>query len=176
MQDQEERVREVQSTLKECFQQMRFASATELARSRRFLEAEALLVPHGRLPESSCELDLLARIAAQQGQFEKARQCWKAALQHEPAHLAYETDIKAVGQAEKAAATKKTIGLVSVAVGFVALCTSLVLFWPWKKAPPPKPPIHSIQPSAPRQQATEPSPAPVSVRFQLPGPTAHPEK
>ena len=174
MQEQEERARQVQSTLKEYFQQMRFASATELARSRRFLEAEALLVRHGRLPESSCELDLLARIAAQQGHFEKARRCWKAALQHEPANLTYEIDITAVGQAEKAAVVRRKIGLFSVAVGFVALGTSLVLFWPWKKSAPPKPPIQSTQHSVPQQQP--PGPSPVSVHFQLPGPTANPEK
>jgi len=111
MQDQEERVREVQSTLKECFQQMRLLQLPSWQDLADFLKRKPCWCRTGDFPRVLVSWTFWPRIAAQQGQFEKARQCWKAALQHEPAHLAYETDIKAVGQAEKAAATKKTIGL-----------------------------------------------------------------
>jgi len=171
MADLEKWERQIQGTLKECFREMRNASATELARSHRFLEAEALLVRRGRLPESSLELDLLARIAAQQGQFEKARRYWKAALQNDPANHDYESLIKAVEQAQKAAAIRRKTGLVSVvAIVLAALGAISVLFWQWKRSIPTKQPNQSIQPSAPRQQTPEPSP--LSVKPQTPEPAS----
>ena len=69
----------VRGILSECFQEMRLARATELARSRRYLEATALLTPQGRLPADAKELDLLARIAAQQRRFADAERLWNDA-------------------------------------------------------------------------------------------------
>jgi uncharacterized protein HemY len=70
--------------LETCFAKIRLARATELAQSKRFLEAEAILSPKGVLSDDPRELDLLARIAAKQEQFGKARKLWEAALQKSP--------------------------------------------------------------------------------------------
>jgi Flp pilus assembly protein TadD len=80
---------EAQAALERCFAQIRFARATELARSGRLLEAEAALVHKGELPRTARELDLLARIAARQGRFDEARRRWNAALQIEPSNETY---------------------------------------------------------------------------------------
>src|SRR5947208_1678589 len=63
----------VRAALKDYSEQLRFARAAELARSRRYLEAEGLLAPKGRVSADPQDLDLLARIAAQQRQYARAR-------------------------------------------------------------------------------------------------------
>ena len=75
--------------LETCFAKIRLARATELAQSKRFLEAESLMAPNGELPGDPRELDLLARIAAQQEQFGKARLLWEAALIKVPGNEEY---------------------------------------------------------------------------------------
>jgi hypothetical protein len=75
--------------LETCFAKIRLARATELAQSKRFLEAEAILSPNGILSDDPRELDLLARIAAKQEQFGKARQLWEAVLRKSPANEEY---------------------------------------------------------------------------------------
>jgi len=77
MPEQESWAIQTRSIIKECFEQMRFARAAELARSRRYLEATMVLSPNGRLPIEPRELDLLARIAAQQKQFDQAGRLWE---------------------------------------------------------------------------------------------------
>ena len=90
MNEQEQQLpTQAQAALEECFAQIRLARATELAQSKRFLEAEAVLMPNGELPKSPHELDLLARIAAQQGRFDEARRLWNTALQKEPENEIY---------------------------------------------------------------------------------------
>jgi tetratricopeptide (TPR) repeat protein len=71
---------QTKAALDHCLAQIRFARATELAQSRRFPEAEELMAPNGVLPGDARALDLLARIAAQQEQFAKARRLWEAAI------------------------------------------------------------------------------------------------
>lgn len=80
---------EARTALEKCFAQIRLARATELGQWGRFLEAEAVLVKNGELPDDPRELDLLARIAAQQEQFAKARRLWQAALEKSPADEEY---------------------------------------------------------------------------------------
>lgn len=84
--------------LESCIAKIRFARATELAQSRRFIEAEALLSPKGVLTDDPCELDLLARIAAKQEQFGKARHLWESALLKAPNNEEYTECLK---QAQK---------------------------------------------------------------------------
>lgn len=79
----------VRGILSGCFREIRLAQATELARSRRYLEATALLTPQGRLPGDAKELDLLARIAAQQRRFAEAERLWNDASKAAPEILAY---------------------------------------------------------------------------------------
>ena len=81
---QTEILQQTKRILEECFDQIRFARAADLARSRRYLEAEGLLSQNGRLPTEPKELDLLARIAAQQGQYSRAEELWKKALAKSP--------------------------------------------------------------------------------------------
>ena len=80
---QAEILRQTKRILEECFDQIRFARA-DLARSRRFLEAEGLLLQNGRLPTEPRELDLLARVAAQQGQYRRAGELWRKAIARAP--------------------------------------------------------------------------------------------
>jgi len=77
------------TSLNQCLDHIRFARATELARSCNYPEAEALLAPNGNNPESSRELDLLARIAAQQERFDDATRYWNAALKNDPGNATY---------------------------------------------------------------------------------------
>lgn len=58
-------------------ERLKLARASELAGGGRLLEAEALLCPLGRHPNSAQELDLLARILVRQGRYDEARQCWR---------------------------------------------------------------------------------------------------
>jgi tetratricopeptide (TPR) repeat protein len=75
---------ETRTALQNCFAQIRLARATELAQSGRFLEAEAVLVGNGDLQETPRALDLLARIAAQQRQYQRAEELWRKALSRAP--------------------------------------------------------------------------------------------
>lgn len=84
MQQEEKWAAQVRRTLTECFDQVRFARAAELARSGRYLEAEALLCRRGELPRNPKDLDLLARIAAQQRQYDRAGDLWNRALATAP--------------------------------------------------------------------------------------------
>jgi hypothetical protein len=134
-----------------------------------------VLIHDGKLPENPRDLDLLARIAAQQGQFEKAKHRWEAAQQRTSNVAAYASAIRSLEQAQKAAAVRRKIAVISLATIAVATIVSVSLtFWPRKKLAPPNSPIPRLQPSAPQQQT--PQPSPVSVRFQIPGPTPNPEK
>ena len=76
---------EIERTLLE----VRLARATDLARSARFSEAEAILSPDDTLPHNAREIDLLARIAFHQGKLRRARRLWEAALQTDPQNPAY---------------------------------------------------------------------------------------
>lgn len=96
MEEREKWVVELRGTLKECFDQIRVARAVELARSRRYLEAEGLLSPNGRLPSDPRELDLLARIAAQQKQYRRAEDLWKKALAKAPDREAFRRGLNAL--------------------------------------------------------------------------------
>jgi tetratricopeptide (TPR) repeat protein len=83
------------------FVKIRLARAAELAQSKRFAEAEAVLSPNGELTDNPSELDLLARIAAQQEQFAKARRLWEAALQKSPENEEYSECLERVRKWER---------------------------------------------------------------------------
>src|SRR5687767_11144522 len=84
MQVEQKWAAQIRSTLTEYFDQIRVARASELARSGRYLEAEALLCPKGELPPNPKEIDLLARIAALQRDYDRAEELWKKALAMSP--------------------------------------------------------------------------------------------
>lgn len=89
MSEEETFPQQAHDAIEKCFAQIRLARATELAQSKRFLEAEVVLMPNGELPNNPRELDLLARIAARQGSFADARRLWNRALQSEPENEIY---------------------------------------------------------------------------------------
>jgi hypothetical protein len=98
-------------TIEDCLSHIRYASAAELARTGRYLEAEDLLAPNDQLPDSARELDLLARMAAHQERFEDAARLWSAALKADPNNTSYKeclqqlSNIQADGQPLKSSNT-----------------------------------------------------------------------
>lgn len=124
MDDQEKWAGELRRTLNECFDQIRFARAAELARSRRYLEAEGLLTPNGHASSNPKELDLLARIAAQQGRFDQARRLWEAAFRLSPNNSDYERAIQRAEAAERSQQKRRKVVMIVLAALTVA---SLVL-------------------------------------------------
>jgi outer membrane protein OmpA-like peptidoglycan-associated protein len=87
-------------------------------------DAEHLLRKSGKLPLSLSALDLLARIAVQKGQYEQARQLWRAVLEKDSSHEAAKAAIKRLGSPWIAVALiKRAAILASFAV---ILCLSIV--------------------------------------------------
>lgn len=84
MQQEQKWAAQTRGTLTEYFDQVRFARAADLARSGRYLEAEALLSPRGELPSNPKEIDLLARLAALQKDYDRAEELWKRAIAMTP--------------------------------------------------------------------------------------------
>jgi hypothetical protein len=117
MEQHDHTISEVRGILSECFQEMRLARATELACSRRYLEATALLTPQGRLPADAKELDLLARIAAQQRRFVDAERLWNDASRVAPENTTYrETATRAARARQNWIQIKQTVFAVVVAL------------------------------------------------------------
>ena len=104
---------QARAALDDCFARIRLARATELAQSKRFAEAEAVLSPNGELTDNPSELDLLARIAAQQEQFGKARRLWEAALHASPADVEYSQCL------ERARKWEQTSGILDRVLNYV---------------------------------------------------------
>lgn len=102
MQSSDASKQQIQTVVKECFEQVRIARAAELARCGHFLEAEALLSPNGQPPSDPTELDLLARICAQQKQYDRASRFWTIALEISPKNAAgYEQAIQRAYKTKK---------------------------------------------------------------------------
>ena len=89
MGQQEEMVFGIREIVLEYFQEQRLSRATQLARLRHFAEARDLLMLNGATPTNAAELDLLARIAAQQRQFAEAQRLWNAAAAISPETVVY---------------------------------------------------------------------------------------
>lgn len=175
MEEQQKWAVEMRGTLKECFQQIRFARAVELARSRRYLEAEGLLAPNGRVPSDPKELDLLARIAAQQRRFDQARRLWDAALRLSPNNSDYQRAIQRAEAAEHAQQIWRKSAVIALAVvTAVALVLAVVNFLASRTPAPKQTPKDSKASNAPAQQrqlprAPQPSQQP-SQQKQVPPP------
>jgi tetratricopeptide (TPR) repeat protein len=73
-------------------------SATELARSGRYADAEqlALEVASSDSPFVPSALDLLARIYAQQGRYLEAESCWQRALSLAPGNPRYRNGLDGI--------------------------------------------------------------------------------
>jgi hypothetical protein len=121
---------QVRTTLEEAFDQIRLARAAELARSRRFLEAAALLAPGGQLPGGIRNLDMMARIAVGLQDFQTARSCWQHASQMEPENPVYPEYLRELEWARQKTELrhKVVIGLSAAFIGAV-LAASGFLLW-----------------------------------------------
>ena len=123
MNEQEQQSSEqARAAVDDYFVKIRLARAAELAQSKRFAEAEAVLSPNGELTDNPSELDLLARIAAQQEQFGKARRLWEAALHSSPADVEYS---KCLERARKWERTSGTLDRVLNYVVWVVVLFSI---------------------------------------------------
>lgn len=114
----------VRGVVSGCFKEVRLARATELAHSRRYLEAIALLAPQGDLPSSARELDLLARIAARQRRYADAELYWRKAAEITPDPSDYrEAAICAAGAGRNLTQRKQVVlaSLVAVLLALVVL-------------------------------------------------------
>jgi tetratricopeptide (TPR) repeat protein len=129
--EQEQQLSEqARATLDDYFVKIRLARATELAQSRRFIEAEAVLLPNGELTNNPSELDLLARIAAQQEQFAKARRLWEAALQKSPENEEYSECLERVCKWERISGSFDNI--LNYVVWFVVLFSIAAIVYVFK--------------------------------------------
>ena len=118
---------QLRETLKDCFEQIRFARAADLARSRRYLEAEGMLSTIGRESLTVREIDLLARISAQQGQYQRARDLWQAALHRAPDNTEYKQAIESTREAEYLRAVcQKALMIVVVIAAILAACLNQI--------------------------------------------------
>jgi flagellar motor protein MotB len=87
-------------------------------------EAEHLLKKSGELPSSPTALDLLARIAVQKGQFEKAAKLWKVVLEKDPTNEAAKAAIEKLDSPWLTVALiKRAAVLASVTI---LLCLSVI--------------------------------------------------
>ena len=120
------------SSLNECLDHIRHAHASELARSGNYPEAEAILLPDTRLPESPRDLDLLARMAAQQARFEDAARYWKAALERAPENAVYKECLQRLSDLqsddELGASPRSMILAWCVAATTILLITAYLIF------------------------------------------------
>jgi hypothetical protein len=119
-------------------EQLHVARATELARSGRLLEAEALLTSDGG-PRSGQEMDLLARIAAQRSKFEHAAAWWQAAQEKDPSNADYRQGLEALAdEARKQVRNQKGLLWASAALTTILMLVMTVLLWTRPSAPPRK--------------------------------------
>ncbi len=133
-QEQEELPTQARTALEKCFAQIRLARATELAESRRFHEAEAVLVQNGELPGDARELDLLARIAAQQAHFDEAHRLWQRAVELEPGNETYKQCLESLTLPRRigrliAVHQDELLNILALATVAFAIGTMICVFW-----------------------------------------------
>ncbi len=122
--------RQIQSTLEEAFDQIRFSRAAELARSQRYLEAAALLAPGGRLPTSTTNLDMLARIAVGMEDFQTAEKCWQHAAQIEPENPIYREYLHELESVQRQARLRHNV-ILSLSLAILGALLTLLGFLLW---------------------------------------------
>jgi len=126
--------------LEQCIENLRFIQATELVRSGKYLEAEAMLSPKGQVPETARELDLLARINVHQERFEDAARYWKAALKKERDNSNYKTCLEQLSdiQAGKGLPDGERNTVLRVGIGACVILLIIgLLYWSNRTAPVP---------------------------------------
>ena len=164
----------MRTALERCFAQIRFARATELARSHRYLEAEGLLSGSGRESLDPNELDLLARISAKQRRYGRARTLWEAALKQSPGNTEYERAIECAKTAEHFQTKVRKWGMIALLVFSLAVLVIAVWnFFP-RRSPTAasdggqQPDVHS-KATPPRSEPTQvPKPEPATPKPEPP--------
>ncbi len=132
MQQQERSALQTEYILKEYFGQIRFARAAELARSHRYLEAKQILAPNGKMPSDPRELDLLARIAANQKHFDEARRLWEEALRQVPDDPDFKHAMDQASSAKRVRHIRRVIIVAFItAIATAGLILTLVHFKVW---------------------------------------------
>jgi len=188
MDAQEKATQQLCDTLEDCFEQIRFARAAELARSGRYLEAEGLLTPNGRPSSVPKDLDLLARISAQRRQYGRARRLWETALRQSPGNIDYERAIECAKMAERFQARLRAAAVIAfVCLAVLAVTISVWNFFhrsfpsasadvkkpasplpatpqPAVVAPQPTPATLQPPPSTPQPAPTTPQPTPATLQ------------
>lgn len=142
-----------------------FLTAWNLVASGNLDEAERLLRKSGAQPSSLADLDLLARIAVQKGQYEQAGHLWKAVLEKDPTHEAAKAAIKRLGSPWIAVALIKRVAFLASSA--VVLSLSIVgLFALFNVVQQSQ-----LQPAAPANRSTQIGAT--SSAFSVPGCSVH---
>jgi hypothetical protein len=191
----------VRDALKECFEKIRLARAADMARGGRYQEAETLLAPNGRISLVPRELDLLARIAAQKQDYQRAGRLWETALQCAPGNTTYQRAAICAQEAElnRAEATKAAPALaveskvvlaavesrgsrrplVVAALLLLGVCAWLFFAPPFSKSTAPTAATAPVPKQTPEPVAVAPEPDPLprvveTAATNEPTPTATP--
>jgi tetratricopeptide (TPR) repeat protein len=148
-----------------------FLSAASLAAAGRLQDAQALLCPDGQLPTAPASLDLLARIAAQCGDLDRARELWQAALEADPKYAPARQALDSLASPWFAvAATKRIAALVLATLTFCLALVGLQALFHQLLQPTPQAqlsaaprivrvpsPTSALEPAAPPVPAASPS-------------------
>ena len=152
------------------FAEIRISRASDLARCGRYHEAEEVLKYNGALPELVAELDLLARIAGQQGHYDEASNYWLVAHERGMNTRKYEALQRALQNARNVAKIKRKFTAISILTFAITIMVFTVFtLWPSKKPEKTKLPVLQTTSKNSLNQNSEKSEPPVII-FKLPQP------
>lgn len=117
---------ELVQTTQKLLEALACAQAAEWARQGQLRHAEAFLRPLAQRPDASPQiLDLMAKVLAQQGLWEEARQFWERALALQPTNKAFQ---RAIQRCNRSSHAPNYEGLLKVGLGIllVALISGIV--------------------------------------------------
>lgn len=106
------------------FTQTRLANASVLAVAGRYVEAEALIKPQGLDPTDDRELDLLARIQANQAKYLKAHYYWVTASKAALSEVEYS---KLANLAMRAEWTRREIRQLCLVVSIISIAAITIV-------------------------------------------------
>lgn len=154
---------------------LRLAKAQGLVQEGKLDEAEALLAPYGKLPETSLELEMLACVVTSMEDYSRALRLWKILQQRMPGHEQAERMVPALEEW-----TERPFWYAWVPIGGAVLASCVVLgliLWAFggsskpAVAPVASKPVASPYYAAPAASAGNqgyarpaPSPAPATSR------------
>jgi len=101
---------------------LRLAKAQGLVQEGKLDEAEALLAPYGKLPETSLELEMLACVVTSMEDYSRALRLWKILQQRMPGHEQAERMVPALEEW-----TERPFWYAWVPIGGAVLASCVVL-------------------------------------------------